>query len=290
MKFAYIDAFEGGRQMTYQAIRERMSHMVPGDEDMTASPGECVRRMLRNLISIGASRSNHMRDGSYSLLRCALELMLEVNTTDTMHEYAFMLSRIYLQLNINQHEVRALLADQLNPGMADQVDFLMHQCHLQLEEKKRERPPTVPNKRGVAAFFPNGEVRYYVGQVCRHAKYHYTCVIHGWDPQCTASASWISHMGVDKLPLKDKQPFYNVLVADGSQRYAAQENLVICPFSVNFIFLSPLRFLWIDLAPFLTQKLVATSPASTPLWVTSPTMSLQSNIRMRINSAEASSS
>ena len=67
---------------------------------------------------------------------------------------------------------------------------------------------------------------FYVGQVCRHAKYHYTCVIHGWDPQCTASASWISHMGVDKLPLKDKQPFYNVLVADGSQRYAAQENLV----------------------------------------------------------------
>ena len=244
MKFAYIDAFEGGRQMTYQAIRERMSHMVPGDEDMTASPGECVRRMLRNLISIGASRSNHMRDGSYSLLRCALELMLEVNTTDTMHEYAFMLSRIYLQLNINQHEVRALLADQLNPGMADQVDFLMHQCHLQLEEKKRERPPTVPNKRGVAAFFLNGEVRYYVGQVCRHAKYHYTCVIHGWDPQCTASASWISHMGVDRLPLKDKQPFYNVLVADGSQRYAAQENLVIsslfCKFYISFTFKVPL--------------------------------------------------
>jgi len=225
MRFAYIDAFEGGRQMTYQGVRERMPHMVSGDEDMTASPGECVRRMLRNLISIGASRSNNMRDGSYSLLRCALELMMEVNTTDTM-QYAFMLSRIYLQLNINQHEVRALLADQLNPGLADQVEYLMHQCQLQLDEKQRERSPTEPKKRGVAASFPYGEVSFYVGQVCRHAKYHYTCVIHGWDPQCTASASWISHMGVDKLPLKDKQPFYNVLVADGSQRYAAQENLV----------------------------------------------------------------
>ena len=133
-RFAYIDAFEGGRQMTYQGVRERMPHMVSGDEDMRASPGECVRRMLRNLVSIGASRSNNMRDGSYSLLRCALELMMEVNTTDTM-QYAFMLSRIYLQLNINQHEVRALLADQLNPGLADQVEYLMHQCQLQLEEK-----------------------------------------------------------------------------------------------------------------------------------------------------------
>ena len=159
MRFAYIDAFEGGRQMTYQGVRERMPHMVAGDEDMTASPGECVRRMLRNLISIGASRSNNMRDGSYSLLRCALELMMEVNTTDTM-QYAFMLSRIYLQLNINQHEVRALLADQLNPGLADQVEYLMHQCQLQLEEKQRERPPTEPKKRGVAASFPHGEVRY----------------------------------------------------------------------------------------------------------------------------------
>ena len=75
---------------------------------------------------------------------------------------------------------------------------------------------------------------FYVGQVCRHAKYNYTCVIHGWDPVCTASASWISHMGVDKLPLKDKQPFYNVLVADGSQRYAAQENLVIILIFLSF--------------------------------------------------------
>ena len=100
-----------------------------------------------------------MRDGSYSLLRCALELMMEVNTTDTM-QYAFMLSRIYLQLNINQHEVRALLADQLNPGLADQVEYLMHQCQLQLDEKQRERSPTEPKKRGVAASFPYGEVRY----------------------------------------------------------------------------------------------------------------------------------
>ena len=87
------------------------------------------------------------------------DMMMEVNTTDTM-QYAFMLSRIYLQLNINQHEVRALLADQLNPGLADQVEYLMHQCQLQLEEKQRERPPTEPKKRGVAASFPHGEVRY----------------------------------------------------------------------------------------------------------------------------------
>ena len=32
-------------------------------------------------------------------------------------------------------------------------------------------------------------------------------------------------MGVDRLSCKDQQPFFNVLVPDGSNRYAAQENL-----------------------------------------------------------------
>jgi F-box protein 21 len=37
--------------------------------------------------------------------------------------------------------------------------------------------------------------------------------------------SWVLQMGVNKLPLADQQPFYNVLVSDGSERYAAEENL-----------------------------------------------------------------
>merc|ERR1712059_201426 len=68
----------------------------------------------------------------------------------------------------------------------------------------------------------------WVGQVCQHRVYHYYCVVYGWDPVCTASRSWISQMGVDRLERQDKQPFYNVLVSDGSTRYAAQDNLEPC--------------------------------------------------------------
>ena len=53
-------------------------------------------------------------------------------------------------------------------------------------------------------------------------RYNYTCVIYGWDPKCQASQEWIIQMGVDHLPKKHLQPFYNVLVEDGSNRYAAQ--------------------------------------------------------------------
>ena len=57
---------------------------------------------------------------------------------------------------------------------------------------------------------------------CMIDRYNYTCVVYGWDPMCQASNEWIIQMGVHNLPKKQFQPFYNVLVEDGSNRYAAQ--------------------------------------------------------------------
>jgi len=224
-QFTFIDAFDGGKQMTWSQAREMVPHLVTQEDSFgVAEPLAVAQRMLRNLISIGASRSNNMRDPSYSLLRNSLELMLIINMTDTM-QYGFMLSRVYLQLNINHEEVMSMLQEFRDvPGISDQVDYLMNNCQIQMEERDKEEEKD-PKKRGVAASFPHGQVQFWVGQVCRHKKYHYLCLVHGWDPICTASKSWISQMGVDKLADKDTQPFYNVLVADGSNRYAAQENL-----------------------------------------------------------------
>ena len=50
----------------------------------------------------------------------------------------------------------------------------------------------------------------------------YNCVIYGWDPKCTMSQEWITTMRVNQLPSGPNQPFYNVLVQDGTCRYAAQ--------------------------------------------------------------------
>ena len=72
------------------------------------------------------------------------------------------------------------------PGISDQVDYLMNNCQIQMEERDKEEEKD-PKKRGVAASFPHGQVQFWVGQVCRHKKYHYLCLVHGWDPVCTAS-------------------------------------------------------------------------------------------------------
>merc|ERR1719383_144103 len=97
---------------------------------------------------------------------------------------------------------------------------------MQQEEKSRETKEVIAKKRDGS--FPNGEIRLKVGMVALHRRYHYKCVVYGWDKRCKASTSWIRQMGVDRLPRKDNQPFYNVLVEDGSNRYAADENLEAC--------------------------------------------------------------
>ena len=53
-------------------------------------------------------------------------------------------------------------------------------------------------------------------------RYAYKCVIYGWDSECKMSDAWVIQMGVDVLSRGKHQPFYNVLVEDGSNRYAAE--------------------------------------------------------------------
>ena len=92
-------------------------------------------------------------------------------------------------------------------------------------------------------------VKYKIGQVFQHKRYHYVAVITGWDAECAADDHWMSQMRVHELPQGRHQSFYHVLyvlpsglpfsmwklmilyrVEDNSVRYVAQENIgVIAP-------------------------------------------------------------
>lgn len=54
------------------------------------------------------------------------------------------------------------------------------------------------------------------------------------------SPAWIEQMGVHHLPLGPDQPFYNVLVEDGTNRYAAQG----MTYSMTILLLTFLSFLY----------------------------------------------
>ncbi|RMZ91811.1 hypothetical protein DV736_g945, partial [Chaetothyriales sp. CBS 134916] len=76
-----------------------------------------------------------------------------------------------------------------------------------------------------SAWRDNSIVKYRVGQVFQHRRRSYLAVIYGWDPYCKMQETWIRMNGVDNLPMGRRQPFYHVLVEDGSLRYVAEENV-----------------------------------------------------------------
>ncbi|KAF2096345.1 hypothetical protein NA57DRAFT_43038 [Rhizodiscina lignyota] len=71
------------------------------------------------------------------------------------------------------------------------------------------------------------KVRFRVGSVFKHRRYGYEGVIVGWDTKCEKDEGWIAQMGVRRLSGGSDQSFYNVLAADKSSRYVAEENIDI---------------------------------------------------------------
>lgn len=88
--------------------------------------------------------------------------------------------------------------------------------HLDPEPQFRPTPPPTTTQ----------PVKYTMGTLFHHRAYDYRAVIVSWDPECSASESWIRQMRVDNLPEGGRhQPFYSTQVEDGTSRYVAQCNV-----------------------------------------------------------------
>ncbi|KAF2667052.1 hypothetical protein BT63DRAFT_416123 [Microthyrium microscopicum] len=68
-------------------------------------------------------------------------------------------------------------------------------------------------------------VKYDIGNVFHHKKYHYTGMIIGWDPSCKAPSEWQTQHRIEDLSGGGDQCFYNIVSDDGIERYVAQENM-----------------------------------------------------------------
>jgi F-box protein 21 len=72
----------------------------------------------------------------------------------------------------------------------------------------------------------SNQVRYKVGQVFQHKRYHYTAVIIGWDLECGANEHWMTQMLIHELRQGRYQSFYHVLWVKKSSSYSPL--LMIC--------------------------------------------------------------
>ncbi|XP_031602959.1 F-box only protein 21 isoform X1 [Oreochromis aureus] len=217
--FVYIDAFGKGKQLTAKECEYLIGHQVTADYYSAISTTEVLLRMVGNLLNIG--KRGEGNEKSYQLLRDSLDLYLTINPDNV--QYLLLQARLYFHLGIWPEKVLDILQhiQALDPSQHGAVGYLVQHTLEHIQHKKHPVTPEVKRRSAPEHL----EVQYSVGLIMKHKRSGYNCVIYGWDPKCTMSPEWISTMRVHQLSNGANQPFYNVLVQDGTCRYAAQENL-----------------------------------------------------------------
>ncbi|XP_043571776.1 F-box only protein 21 isoform X1 [Chiloscyllium plagiosum] len=219
LDYVYVDAFNNGKPHTAKECAHLIGQQVTSKFYNSVTPKDVLFRMVTNLFHLGKREGS---DQSYQLLRNALDLYLTLSPDDV--RYLMLQARLYFHLGINPEKVLDILqhiqaVDPLQHGVVG------HLVQLTLEQIARKTQTTqVQVKRHTDE--KHRKIQFSVGLIMKHKRYGYDCVIYGWDPKCTMGLDWMRTMGVHNLPHGPDQPFYNVLVQDGSCRYAAQENLI----------------------------------------------------------------
>lgn len=216
--YEYIDAFNRGRRLTGSELLLEVPMGHDPDPTLLASCTalQVFQRMVRNIMNV-AQMQTHVSD-HMELFCTATELMNLLSPND--RNVQELLLRIYYTLEVHYERIVAGCRRLLKEGPNGILEEMLADCERILENQSEAPKPITVNKRCK-------KINYATGLVMKHRRYHYTCVIFGWDKTCRMPSDWVQRMGVYNLLYKTEQPFYNVLVYDGSHRYAAQENLEI---------------------------------------------------------------
>lgn len=220
--YTFIDICDKGALKSVGDLAE----LIPG-QDLSGlwiqevPPLKIFTTMCWNLVEIARQQDG---DEKALLNLCnALELLAILTPADIDHK--LLLARVYMHLCINMTRVISLLQEitEQDPLYTGIVSYMYRSAITTLETQKVR---SEGRKINCQPRNQNCNVKFAVGMIMKHKKYNYRCVIYGWDNLCKASQDWITQMGVYELKHKDQQPFYMVLVDDGTNRYAAQENLI----------------------------------------------------------------
>lgn len=226
----YLDTHRGARETPVSDLREQLMFLGTSGTDQNeflgiSNPSEVVLRCARNIIN-----SIHVE---------ARQIGSHTATVDTVSaKYAVSWSSMLLSADSRPMDLRqqlSLLMDLFTTDFPSDI-FLVEQYivplfnglfeHEHILERLHvmravdEIPKQIHRRAGT-----NKPVKYKVGQVFQHRRYHYRAIITGWDSECDAGEQWMRRMGIDRLQAGRNQSFYHVLVEDRSVRYVAEENI-----------------------------------------------------------------
>ncbi|GAA6049699.1 hypothetical protein JCM3770_004416 [Rhodotorula araucariae] len=234
-EWVYVNVFGEGQLLGADRLREMLRAMDQPDSREFFQPAtarEMCLRVARNILtsiragdqSIGVPIGHETATASLYSVSHALFLLTEPlgadrvapvsRGTEQFAEWVRSLVQAEFPLDVAHLEMR--IAPLLSP--------LMRYSMLELCAAIRDDDASLPEPKLV-----NGDIQWRIGHVFEHRLFGYWAVVRGWDYQCEASEQWIRQMRVDTLPYGRAQPFYHVVVKDGSARYVAQENITDGP-------------------------------------------------------------
>ena len=221
----YMDPFRSSEEIDQSDLKAQLQSLgIPIShhrELLDASPTEeIVRRSAKNIITSVQTFPRHNgpgprsaasfpdHEGAFYAALWALMLLPDgshysagVQRARYLH---FILERLEKQtlmdVGLIEKHILPLIEDPTQyGGLLDTIRVMRSGDRMPKQVKARTTPET------------QDRVRYKVGQVFHHKRYHYQAVITGWDTECAATPDWMNHMGIHTLSRGQHQSFYHVL-------------------------------------------------------------------------------
>lgn len=212
----YLDPFRGARETPVSDLRDQLVFLGASDTEQASFLGpsltsEIALRCSRNIWTAINSGSNppdgHMTSvdvvsAKYASLWSSMLLVGNSRPMDLRHQLPLLMELFATDFPSDIFLVEQYIVP-LFQGLFEH-EHILESLHVM--RAADEIPKQVRRRTG-----ENQNIRYCVGQVFRHRRYHYRAIITGWDHECGAGEQWMRRMGIDRLQAGRHQSFYHVL-------------------------------------------------------------------------------
>lgn len=209
----YLDPFRGARETPVSDLRDQLvflgaSNMEQLDFLGESSGSEIVLRCSKNILNSIHSASHQFDtqvtsvdvvSAKYAALWSSMLLSGDTRPMDLRHQLPWL-----MELFATDFPSDIFLVEQYIVPLFHEHEHILDSLHVM---RAADEIPKQVHRRS----FQDKRIRYMVGQVFRHRRYHYYAIITGWDSECDAEEQWVRRMGIDRLQAGRNQSFYHVL-------------------------------------------------------------------------------
>lgn len=212
----YLDPFRGARETPVSDLRDQLVFLGASNMEQLeflgeSSTSEIVLRCSKNILNSIHSAS-HQPDtqatsvdvvsAKYAALWSSILLSGDTRPMDLRHQLPWLMEVFATDFPSDIFLVEQYIVP-LSHGFFDH-EHILKGLHVM---RAADEIPKQVHRRS----FEDKRIRYMVGQVFRHRRYHYYAIITGWDSECGAEETWMKRMGIDRLQAGRHQSFYHAL-------------------------------------------------------------------------------